>query len=98
MIIESSSQTRDTPLNILPTNLEVFLRQFSSCYRKVFHDEGYGKINKLPNCKCNLVSRFNKLVDTATKLGPKDTFLRTWNSITNNNESLNIQFNYFFPL
>ena len=56
-------------------------------------EDGYDKINGLSNFKCNLDSCFNKLRDTADELGSKKTFLRTWNSILNNNGNLNIQFN-----
>ena len=66
-------------LKILPTILEGFLRHLSYCYRKAFN-EAYDKINEFSNVKYNLVSRFNKLQDTATELGSKDTFLRTWDS------------------
>ena len=35
---------------------------------------------------------FNKLQDVSTKLGSKDTFLKTLNSLLNYNCSFNIQF------
>ena len=60
---------------------------------KACHEDGYDKINELCNFKCNLVSRFNKLRDTADDLGSKKTFLRTWNFILSNNGNLDIQFN-----
>ena len=34
----------------------------------------------------------SKLRDTATKLGSKETFLKTWNSLLNNYGNLNIPF------
>ena len=49
---------------------------------KAFND-AYNKINEFSNFKYNLVSRFNKLQDTAPELGSKDTFLRTWDSRLN---------------
>ena len=48
----------------------------SYCHRKSFYG-GCDKINEFLNFKCNLVSQFSKLQDTATKLGSKDTFLST---------------------
>ena len=71
-------------LKILPTLLEVFLRHLSYCGRQAFHDDGYDKINEL--FECNLVSCFNKIRDTATKL-------KIWDSLLNNNGNLNLQFN-----
>ena len=53
------------------------------------------KIAKISNFTCKRVSRLNKLQDTATDLGSKDTFLRTWKSY---NWNLNIQFNSFVSL
>ena len=47
---------------------------------------------ELSNFKCNIASRFNKLRDTATELDSKETFLKTWSSVLNNNGNLNIQF------
>ena len=58
---------------ILSTLLEVFLRHLSYCRRKAFNEPDH-KINEFSNFKYNLVSRFNKLQDTATELGSKDTF------------------------
>ena len=84
----TSSQFHGVQLEILPTFLEVFLRHLSYCRRKAFHDDGYYRVNEL-----NLVSRFNKLRDTATELSLKETFLKTWNSLSNNNGNLDIQFN-----
>ena len=81
----NSSQLHDgVHLKILPTLLELFPRHFSYCHRKSFY-EGYDKINEFSNFKCNLASRFNKLQDTATELGSKDTCLMTWNSLLNYN-------------
>ena len=85
----------DNHLNILPALLEVFLRHLSYCRRKAFN-EAYDKINEFPNFKNNLVSRFKKPQDNVTELGWKDTFLRTWNSLLNYDQSLNIQFDWFF--
>ena len=71
-------------LKIPPKLLEVFLRHLSYCCRKNFND-AYNTIN--------LVSQFNRIQDTATELGSKDTFLRTWNSLQASDKSLNVQFN-----
>ena len=47
-----SSQFHDeVELKIPPTLLEVFLRHLSYCCRKVFHDDGFDKINELFNFK-----------------------------------------------
>ena len=69
----------------------------SYCRRKAFN-EVYDKINEFSNFKHNLVFRFNKLQDTATELGSKDTFLRTQNSLLNYNRSLNMKFNSFLSV
>ena len=67
--MEASSQSHNVKhLMILPMLLKVFLRSLSYCHSKFFHDDGCNKINELLNFKCNLVSRFNKLRDIATKL------------------------------
>ena len=87
----------DNHLKILPALLEVFLRHLSYCRRKAFN-EAYDKINEFSNFKNNLFSRFNKPQDNVTELGSKDTFLRTWNSLLNYDQSLNIQFDWFFSL
>ena len=84
----ASSQFHGVQSEILPTFLEVFPRHLSYCRRKAFHDDGYYRVHEL-----NLVSRFNKLRDTATELSLKETFLKTWNSLSNNNGNLDIQFN-----
>ena len=42
---------------------------------------------------CKLVSDLNKLRNTSTELGSKETFLKIWNSILKNNGKLNIQLN-----
>ena len=34
---------------------------------KAYYEDGYDKINELSNFKCNLVSFFNKLRDTANE-------------------------------
>ena len=60
---------------------------------KACHEDRYDKIIELCNFKCNLASCFNKLRDTADDLGSKKTFLRTLNSILNNNGNLDMQFN-----
>ena len=66
-------------LKTLPKLLEVFLRNLSYCRGKAFND-AYDKINELSNFKYTLVSRFNKLQDTANELDLKD-FLGTCNSL-----------------
>ena len=69
--METLSQFHDViHLKILPTLLEVFLRHLSYCLRKIFY-QGYDKIDKFSNIKCNLVFRFNKLQDTPTELDSK---------------------------
>ena len=66
-------------------------------HRQVFfedvYDKIYDKINKLSFFKCNPIPLFNKSRDTAPKLGSKYTVFMTWNSLLNNNRSINIQFN-----
>ena len=57
------------------------------------YDKIYDKINKLSFFKCNPIPLFNKSRDTAPKLGSKYTVSMTWNSLLNNNRSINIQFN-----
>ena len=69
---------------ILTTLLEMFFRQMF--FR---HKDEYDRINELSYFKCSLASRINKLRDTAIELGSKYTFFKTWNSILNNNGSLN---------
>ena len=70
----TSSQSHDgIHLKSLPKLLKVFLRYLSHCRRKNVN-EAYDEINEFSNFKYNLVSRFNKLQDTATELGSKDTF------------------------
>ena len=56
---------------------------------QAFYKDEYDRINKLSYFKCSLASRINKLRDTAIELGSKCTFLKTWNSLLNNNGSLN---------
>ena len=82
---------------ILPTLLEVFLRHLSYYHWKTFN-EAYYKINEFSNFKYNLVSQFNKLQDTATELGSKSASLRTWKSLLNYDQSINIKFSWFFSL
>ena len=84
-------------LKIVPKIWEAFLRHHSYCHEKAFN-EAYDKFNEFSNFKYNLVSRFNKLQDTDTELGSKDTFLRTWNSLPKYNRNLNIQFNSFLSV
>ena len=79
-------------LNRMMASILRFYWHLSYCRRKAFN-EAYDKINKFSNFKYNLLSRFNKFQDTATELGLKDTFLRTWDSLINYDQSLNIQFN-----
>ena len=75
--MRTSSKSHDgIYLKILPTLLEIFLRHLFYCDRKAFND-AYDKINGFSNFKYTVVSRFNKLQDTATELGSKYTFLRT---------------------
>ena len=66
-------------------------------HRQVFfedvYDKIYDKINELSSFKCNPIPLFNKSRDTAPKLGSKYTVFMTWNSLLNNNRSINIQFN-----
>ena len=91
----TSSQSHDgIHLKILPTLLEVFLRHLSYCREKTFN-ETYDKINEFPNFKNNLVCQFNKIQDTATQLGSKDTFLRTWNSLLNYDQSFKIRLVFY---
>ena len=93
-----SSQSHDgIHLKTLPTLLEVFLRHLSYWRRKTFN-KAYDKINEFSDFKYNLISRFSKLQNTATELSSKNTFLRTWNSLLNYNQSLNIQFNSFLSV
>ena len=71
----TSPQLHDSiHLKILPILFEMFLRHLSYCQRKACN-EAYDKINGFSNFKYNPVSWFNKLQDTATELGSKDTFL-----------------------
>ena len=50
--------------------LEVILMHlFKSC-----HEDGYDKINELSNFRCNLISSFDKLKDTANELSSKNFF------------------------
>lgn len=69
IVMEVLSQSDDgIYLKIITTLLEMFLRYLSHYHCKVFHEDGYDKINQLSIFKCNLASRFIKLRDTATKL------------------------------
>ena len=75
-MIGDSSQFHDgIQLKILPTLIEVVLRDLSYCCKKAFYDDRYDKINELFNLKCNLVSRLSKL--RTTELGSKEIFLKT---------------------
>ena len=56
---------------------------------QAFYKNEYDRINELSYFKCSLASRINKLRDTAIELGSKYTFFKTWNSLLNNNGSLN---------
>ena len=51
----------------------IFMHLFRAC-----HEDGYDKINELSNFKCNLVSCFDKLKDTANELSSKKLFLGPW--------------------
>ena len=76
--MQTSSQLHDgVHLIILPSLLEVSLRFLSYCHKKTFY-EGIDKIHELSNFKCNynLISRFNKLRDTATELVSKNIFYK----------------------
>ena len=96
IIMGASSQFNNfVDLKILPILLEVFLSHLSYRRRKIFHDDGYGKINQLFNFNCNLLSPFNKLRDTATELGSKETFLKTSNYLLNKNRNHDIKMNQF---
>ena len=66
--------------SVVPTLWELFLRHLSYHHMEAFHNDRYDNIIKVFNFKCNLVSHF---------------CLKTWNSLLNNNENLNIQINYF---
>ena len=56
---------------------------------QAFCKDGYGEINKHSYFKCSLSSCIKKLRDTATELGSKYTFFKTWNSLLSDNGSLN---------
>ena len=80
---------------------EIWGKTFSDWFKKCYdgyilcilaiHRKGntpdilYPRCNELFNFKHNLVFRFRKLRDTATELGSKETFLKTWNSLLSNN-------------
>ena len=49
-------------------------------------------MNEFLYFKCLLASRISKLRDTAIELGSKYTFLKAWNSLLNNDGSLNYSF------
>ena len=92
--MRTSSQSYDaTHLKILPTLLEAFLRHLSYCRKKALY-EGYDKVNEFSNSKCELVSRFNNIQQSATELASKDTFLRTCKSLLNYNRRLIMQFKF----
>ena len=57
-------------------------------FQAIYKDE-YDRINQLSHFKCSFASGINKLRDTAFELGSKYTFFKTWNSLLNNNGSLN---------
>ena len=63
---------------------------------QAFYKNEYDRINELSYFKCSLASRINKLRDTAIELGSKCTFLKTWNSLLNDNSSLNYSFISWF--
>ena len=58
-------------------------------YTQAIYKDEYDRINKLSYFKSSLASGINKLRDTAFELGSKYTFFKTWNSLLNNNGSLN---------
>lgn len=61
-------------LKILHTFLEVFLRHLFFWRRDAYHDYGFDNINEIFDFNCKFVSDFNKLRDTATEFGLKETF------------------------
>ena len=64
---------------------------------QAFYKNEYDRINELSYFKCSLASRISKLSrDTSIELGSKCTFLKTWNSLLNNNGSLNYSFISWF--
>ena len=83
----------DIKLEIFPTLIEVFMRHLSFCRRKAFYKDGYDKINELDNYKGNLISKFKNLKDKTAELGSKQSFLKKWKPLLDQNELLNIQFN-----
>ena len=83
----------DVKLEIFPTLIEVFIRHLSFCRRKAFYKDGYNKINELDNYKENLISRSKNLKDKTAELGSKQSFLKKWKPLLDQNELLNIQFN-----
>ena len=56
---------------------------------QAFYKDEFDRINELSYFKCSLASRLNKLRDTAIDLGLWHTLSKTWNSLLNNNGSLN---------
>ena len=95
----TSSHSHDgMKLEILPTLIEVFLRQLSFYRRKAFCEDWYNKIHELSNYKGNLISRFNALRDMSIALGSKESFLKKWNSPLSRNGTLNIKVTVQFKL
>ena len=69
--------------------LEVILMHlFKAC-----HEDGYDKINELSNFKCNLVSCFDKLKDTANEISSKKLFWGPGTQSWTKWEPFHIQFN-----
>ena len=83
----------DIKLEIFPILIEVFIRHLSFCRRKAFYEDGYDKINELDNYKGNLISKFKNLKDKTAELGSKQSFLKKWKPLLDQNELLTIQFN-----
>ena len=55
----------------------VYIYKFYQNFRSDSHaslEDGYDKINELSNFKCNLVSCFDKLKDTANEISSKKLF------------------------
>ena len=82
----------DIKLEIFPTLIEVFIRHLFFCRRKAFYEDGYDKINELDNYKGNLISKFKNLKDKTAELSSKQSFLKKWEPLLDQNKILNIQF------
>ena len=49
-------------------------------------------MNLITNYKGNLISKFKNLKDKTAELGSKQSFLKKWEPLLDQNEILNIQF------